>query len=91
MTNLPKGDYVNAFKPDRPAGRHVTPGVHAAEDAPPYAPSNPLAWGPKGAWGPGKTWEAQQFEAQARSSKSYVLQDGAHAPRGATRRARSQP
>ena len=75
MTNLPKGDYVNAFKPERPPGRHVSAGVHDPET--PYAPSNPLAWGPKGAWGPGKTWEQQQFEGQARATKSYALQDGA--------------
>jgi hypothetical protein len=82
MTNVPKGDYVNVFKPERPPGQHVTPGVHAPGDAP-YAPSNPLAWGPKGAWGPGKSAEAQNFEAQARATLSYASQDGARcaAPR----------
>lgn len=77
MTNLPKGDYVNAFKPDRPPGRHVTPGVHDPETK--YTPSNPLAWGPKGAWGPSKTWEQQNYEHQSRETMSYALQDGARA------------
>ncbi len=76
MTNLPKNDYVNAFKPERPAGRFVTPGVHAPEGAV-YAPSNPLAWGPKGEWGAKKTWEAVTFEAQIAKTEAYVNQDGA--------------
>jgi hypothetical protein len=80
MTNLPKNDYVNAFKPERPAGRFVSAGVHAPEgEGAAYAPSNPLAWGPKGEWGPKKSWEAVTFEAQIQKSESYVTQDGARA------------
>jgi len=74
MTNVPKNDYVNAFKPARPPGRHASRGVHDPEM--PYTPSNPLAWGPKGAWGPAKTYEQLGFEAQAYKSESYVDTNG---------------
>jgi hypothetical protein len=75
MTNVPKNDYVNVFKPARPAGRHVSQGSHTPEAE--YSPSNPLAWGPKGAWGPTKTMEQLVFERQAASTTAYVSQDGA--------------
>ena len=75
MTNCPKNDYVNLFKPERAPGRHVTPGIHAPEV--PYAPTNPLAWGAKGEWGPAKSFEQIGFENQAKESMSYCGQDGA--------------
>jgi len=77
MTNLPKNDYVNAFKPDRPLGpgKHVSEGSHTPDV--PYAPSNPLAWGAKGAWGPAKTADQVSAERQAAETKSYVTQQGA--------------
>ena len=89
MTNLPKNDYVNVFKPERPPGRFVSAGVHAPSSLPGgYAPSNPLAWGPKGEWGPKKSAEALNFEAQYAATESYVLQDGASA-RGGEQRQRA--
>ena len=74
MTNVPKNDYVNVFKPERAPGRHVTVGVHNPEV--PYTPSNPLAWGAKGEWGPTKTFEQIGFENQAKQTMSYCGQDG---------------
>jgi|APGre2960657444_1045066.scaffolds.fasta_scaffold43256_2 hypothetical protein len=75
MTNVPKNDYVNAFKPERPPGRHTSAGLHAPDV--PYVPSNPLAWGPKGAWGPQKSFEQLSYEAQSAKTMAYVGQDGA--------------
>ena len=75
MTNVPKNDYVNVFKPARKPGQQVTPGIHAPEE--PYTPSNKLAWGAKGEWGPAKSFEQIGFENQAKQSMSYVGQDGA--------------
>jgi len=75
MTNVPKNDYVNVFKPERLPGQHVTPGMHSPDT--PYMPSNTLAWGPKGEWGPAKSFEQIGFENQAKESMSYVGQDGA--------------
>ncbi len=80
MTTVPKNDYVNAFKPARGPGRSVTAGVHEPDSA--YTPSNPLAWGAKGAWGPQKSFEAIGYEAQAAKTTAYVGQDGARARGG---------
>ena len=74
MTNVPKNDYVNVFKPERGPGRHVSAGIHNPQV--PYAPSNPLAWGSKGEWGPAKTFEQIGFENQAKQTMSYCGQDG---------------
>jgi hypothetical protein len=68
---LPRNTHVNVHKP--PAG--VTPGIHTPDV--PYAPSNPLAWGPKGEWGPKKGDEAQKYEAQYAATMSYHNQEGA--------------
>ena len=75
MTNVPKNDYVNAFKPSRGPGFQVSEGAHTPEVD--YVPSNPQAWGPKGAWGPSKTAEQLSFERQAASTLAFVNQDGA--------------
>lgn len=71
---MPKNDYVNVFKPERPPGRHVSVGIHNPQV--PYTPSNPLAWGSKGEWGPAKTFEQIGFENQAKQTMSYCGQDG---------------
>lgn len=76
--DLPKNDYVNAFKPARGPGRFVTPGVHEPRAAgETYEPANPLAWGPKGAWGPTKKATDIDYERQYAQTKSGVDQDGA--------------
>jgi hypothetical protein len=75
MTNVPKNDYVNAFKPARGPGFQVSEGAHTPEVE--YTPSNPQAWGPKGAWGPSKTQEQLSFERQAAATLAFVNQDGA--------------
>ena len=75
MTNVPKNDYVNAFKPARGPGFQVSEGAHTPEVE--YTPSNPQAWGPKGAWGPAKTQEQLSFERQAAATLAFVNQDGA--------------
>jgi hypothetical protein len=74
MTNVPKNDYVNAFKPARGPGFQVSEGAHTPEVE--YSPSNPQAWGPKGAWAPSKTQEQLSFERQAAATLAFVNQDG---------------
>ena len=75
MTNVPKNDYTNDFKPARGPGFQVSEGAHTPEVE--YSPSNPQAWGPKGAWGPGKTQEQLSFVRQAAATLAFVNQDGA--------------
>lgn len=74
-TMLPKNQHVNVHKPAQGPGLHLTPGVH--DPSVRYEPSNPLAWGPKGAWDAKKSAEAQKYEAQYASTMSYHRQDGA--------------
>lgn len=71
--NIPKGDYVNAFKPAVTPGIQ-TPGIH--DPSTPYEPSNEKAWGPKGKWN-NKSIQDVDYENQYARTMSCVGQDGA--------------
>lgn len=71
--NIPKGDYVNAFKPAVTPGI-PTQGIH--DPSTPYEPSNEKAWGPKGKW-TNKSIQDIDFENQYGRTLSCVGQDGA--------------
>lgn len=73
MTHLPKNDYVNAFKPEKGAGFSVTPGIH--DPSTKYEPSNPKAWGPRGAW-QNKQHNDLNYERQVARTHAVVGYDG---------------
>ena len=72
MSNLPKGDYVNVFKPPFVPGL-PTEGTHTPSI--PYVPSSDKCWGPKGKWD-GKSYQDLDYERQYSQTMSYVQADG---------------
>lgn len=70
--NIPKGDYVNVFKPAVTPGV-PTPGIH--DPSTPYIPSSEKAYGPKGKWN-GKSIQDIEYEGQYSRTLSCVGQDG---------------
>mmetsp|Transcript_33196 Transcript_33196/g.63732 ORF Transcript_33196/g.63732 Transcript_33196/m.63732 type:complete len:115 (+) Transcript_33196:113-457(+) len=72
MSNLPKTQEFNQFKPAPNPPGVTTPGIHTGE---PYVPSSDMAWGARGKW-EGKAWTDVSFERQVAKTKCVVGYDG---------------
>lgn len=74
MSNLPKTQEFNQFKPAPNPPGVTTPGIHTGE---PYVPSSDMAWGARGKW-EGKAWTDVSFERQVRRKRKNCEMECEH-------------